>query len=335
MKYFLFILFLLSLIINTTKTEYAFEDKSVAAVMKRLGDHTIKHYPNFGIKNVSVENGKRLFHTGFSTKASGKRSKKQSKHFVCTSCHNVEQEDPNLSNPNPTDRLLYAKEKGMPFLQSTTMYGAVNRTNFYNDDYYKKYGDLVIKARNNIYEAIQLCAVECAQGRKLKKWEIESIIAYLWTLELQMKDLQLTNQDKETIQKAFDKEIEAEKAISLLKTKYPDASRATFIPPPENRKKGETYHGDPENGKLVYELSCKHCHENERYSFYALDDTKTTFQHLKKHIPKYTRYSLYQVTRWGTEPIPGKGAYMPHYTEERMSRQQLQDLRAYIEREAE
>lgn len=335
MKYFLFIVFLLSIFLNTSQKEYAFEEQSVAAVMKRLGDQSIKHYPHFGIRNVSVENGRRLFHTGFSTKAGGGRSKKQSKHFVCTSCHNVAQEDPDLSSPNPTDRLLYAKEKGIPFLQGTTMYGAVNRTNFYNGDYYKKYGDLVIKARKNIHEAIQLCAVECAQGRKLKKWEIESIIAYLWTLELQMKDLPLTDTEKETIQKAYDKEIPTEEVIALLKTKYPNASQATFIPPPENRKKGEAYHGDPENGKLVYELSCKHCHENERYSFYALDNSKTTFQHLKKHIPKYTRYSLYQVTRWGTEPIPGKGAYMPHYTEERMSRQQLQDLRAYIEREAE
>jgi len=335
MKYILFIVFLLSLLVTSSKTEYAFEDQSVAAVMKRLGDTSIKHYPSFAMKNVSVENGKRLFHTGFSTKAGGGRTKKQSKHFVCTSCHNIEQEDRDLGNPNPQDRLLYANEKGIPFLQGTTMYGAVNRTNFYNDDYYKKYGDLVTKARNNIYEAIQLCAVECAQGRKLKRWEVESIVAYLWTLELKMEDLQLSNQEKETIQKAFDKELAADSVITLLKTKYPDASRATFIPPPENRKIGESYKGDPNNGKLVYDLSCKHCHENERYSFYALDDTKTTFQHLEKHIPKYSRYSLYQVTRWGTEPIPGKGAYMPHYTEERMSRQQLQDLRAYIEQQAD
>lgn len=335
MKYFLFIVFLLSLLINTTRTEYTFEEQSVAAVMKRLGDHSVKHYPNFSIKNVSVENGKRLFHTGFATKAGGGKTKKQSKHFVCTSCHNIAQEDPDLGNPNPTDRLLYAKEKGIPFLQGTTMYGAINRTNFYNDDYYKKYGDLVLKARNNIYEAIQLCAVECAQGRKLKKWEIESILAYLWTLELKIKDLSLSAEEKEAIQKVFDKELPEESAIALLKTKYTDASHATFIPPPENRKAGESYKGDPNNGKLVYDLSCKHCHENERYSFYAIDDTKATFQHLKKHIPKYSRYSLYQVARWGTEPIPGKGAYMPHYTEERMSRQQLQDLRAYIEQQAE
>jgi len=334
MKYFLFIIFLLSLILGTSETKYAFEKQSVAEVMKRLGDDPIPHYPNFSMKNVSVENGKRLFHTGFATKAGGGRTKKQSKHFVCTSCHNIQQEDPNLGTPNPQDRLLYAKEKGIPFLQGTTMYGAVNRTDFYNDDYYKKYGDLVLRARNNIYEAIQLCAVECAQGRKLKKWEIESILAYLWTLELEIEDLQLSAEEKKQIQQAYDKEVAADSVLSLLKNKYTNASRATFIPPPDNRSKGEAYQGNPTNGKLIYELSCQHCHEDERYSFYALDNSKTTFQQLKKHIPKYTRYSLYQVTRWGTSPIPGKGAYMPHYTKERMSRQQLQDLRAYIEQQA-
>lgn len=336
MKYLtLFIVFLLSLFLRTSDSNYDFEKNAVSEVMKKLGDTSISHYPNFSIKNVSVENGKRLFHTGFASKEGGGKTKKQSKHFVCTSCHNVEQEDPNLGSPNPEDRLLYAKEKGIPFLQGTTMYGAVNRTKFYNDDYYKKYGDLVLKARDNIYEAIQLCAVECAQGRKLKNWEIESIVAYLWTIELEMTDLSLSDEEKKLIQQALDKEVAPEAAIALLKTKYTEASHATFILPPEDRAKGENYQGDPVNGKLIYDLSCKHCHANERYSFYALDDAKTTFQALKKHIPKYDRYSLYQVTRWGTSPLPGKGAYMPHYTEERMSKQQLQDLRAYIEQQAE
>jgi len=339
MKYILLlILMLFSLLINTNTEKEPiepFEEKSVAAVLKRLGDTSIKHYPNFSRKNVSVENGKQLFHTGFSASAKGRRSKKQSKHFVCTSCHNVEREDPDLSIVDPQAQLEYVHEKGLPFLQGTTMYGAVNRTKFYNGDYYKKYGDLVIKARDNIYEAIQLCAVECAQGRRLKHWELESILAYLWTLEFKFKDLQLSDSEKEQIQAAMDNEGSAEEAVALIKSKYLKGEPATFITPPENRQQGENYQGDPENGKLVYDLSCKHCHENERYSFFQLDDAKTTFKFLKKHIPSYSRYSIYQVTRWGTSPVPGKGAYMPVYTEEKLSRQQLQDLRAYIEQEAE
>ena len=43
---------------------------------------------------------------------------------------------------------------------------------------------------------------------------------------------------------------------------------------------------------------------------------------------------MYQVTRWGVPVKSGKKSYMPQYTEERMSKQQLTDLRAFIEREA-
>ncbi len=337
MKYiFLIILFCTYFLSPTPEsTNYAFEKHSVSEVLTKLGDKSIKFPPQYQLRNVSIENGKRLFHTGFSTKSSGKRTKKQSKHFVCTSCHNVEREDPDMSVTDPQARLEYAKEKGIPFLQGTTMYGAVNRENFYNGDYYKKYGDLVLKARNNIYEAIQLCAVECAQGRKLKQWELESILAYLWTLELQFDDLILSDDEKDFIETAMKEDIQKDSAIAIIKSKYLKGAPATFILPPENRKTGEAYVGDPQNGKLVYDLSCKHCHENERYSFFALDDSKLSFRHLKKHLPTYSRYSMYQVTRWGTSPLPGKGSYMPHYTKEKMSEQQLQDLRAYVLQQAE
>ena len=338
MKYiFLLILFFCTYFLSPSPEpeNYTFEKQSVAEVLKNLGDNSIKFYPQFQLNNVSIENGKRLFHTGFATTPRGKRTKKQSKHFVCTSCHNVEREDPDLSVVDPQARLEYAKEKGIPFLQGTTMYGAVNRVNFYNGDYDKKYGDLVLKARNNIYEAIQLCAVECAQGRKLKQWELESILAYLWTLELQFDDLLLSTGEKDFIETAMKEKVQKDSAIAIIKSKYLKGAPATFISPPKNRETGEAYAGDPTNGKLVYDLSCKHCHENERYSFFALDDSKLSFRHLKKHLPTYSRYSMYQVTRWGTSPLPGKGSYMPHYTKEKMSEQQLQDLRAYVLQQAE
>lgn len=334
--YLLFSIFIIPFLVVTTEKASVTPEMPVAEVLKKLGDKSIQHQPNMGLKGVSAENGKKLFLEGISKSPDGKKSKKQSKHFVCTSCHNIVQEDPNLSVSNPQARLVYAKEKNIPFLQGTTMYGAVNRTSFYNGDYYKKYGDLVDKARNDIREAIQLCAVECAQGRPLKHWEIESILAYLWTLEIKMKDLNLTGTDFQKITAAIDKDTNKVAAISLLKSKYLQGSPATFIAPPENRKTGAAnLMGNPKNGKLVYDLSCKHCHENERYSFFKLDDSQLSFEHLDKHFGKYSRYSTYQVSRWGTSPIPGKKAYMPQYTKERMSVKQLEDLRAYVKQEAE
>jgi len=332
MKYLIFIfsIILPLFIVNLDQPSVA-PEMPVSEVLKKLGDKAIPHQPNMGLEGVSVENGKRLFLDGFSESANGKKSKLQSKHFVCTSCHNIEKEDPDLSVVDPQARLLYAKEKGLPFLQGTTMYGAVNRTDFYNGDYYKKYGDLVKPARNDIREAIQLCAVECAQGRRLKHWEVESIMTYLWTLELKLSDLNLSDADYETLTGAVDNDSNQTAAIDLIKSKYLKGAPATFIPPPVDRKKGaDGIVGDPENGQLIYDLSCKHCHEDERFSFYKLDDTDLTFKHLAKYFGQYSRYSTYQVSRWGTSPIPGKGAYMPQYTAEKMSVQQLEDLRAYV-----
>ena len=65
-----------------------------------------------------------------------------------------------------------------------------------------------------------------------------------------------------------------------------------------------------------------------------MDNSDLTFDFLEKHISAYTRYSIYQVSRYGTSPIPWKKAYMPQYTKEKMSEQMLEDLRMYIEQEA-
>ena len=311
--------------------EYILADTdSVSMILEKLGDRPVNHKLDKNKKNVSAEVGRDLIFNGFSKIKGQKKAKQQSKHFVCTSCHNTKIEDPNLAISDPQARLEYVARNDMPFLQGTTLYGAVNRTSFYNGDYDKKYGKLVDKARYNLREAIQLCAVECAQGRKLKSWEIESILAYLWENEYQLSDLNLSPTQRVTIQNALNGKANEEKAIKILKSAYLQGSPASFVHPPPDRKMGAKLKGDPENGKLIYDYSCKHCHADEAYSFFKLDDEKITFDHLNKHFPRYTRYSVYQVARFGTPVMNGKKAYMPQYTSERMSDQQLEDLRAYV-----
>ncbi len=298
------------------------DSNSVIELLESKGIDYSDKKPNFEIAGVSAEVGEQLFHNGFAQKPNGGKTKKQSKHFVCTSCHNVAKEDPDLSVSDPQARLLYTNERELPFLQGTTMYGAVNRSTYYNGDYKKKYGDLVESARNDIRNAIQLCATECAQGRELKEWELESILAYLWTLELKIEDLGLSE------------EIASNMDVESIKAKYLQGSPATFLPPPSDRKGGSGLIGRSDNGKLIYENSCLHCHYRGEYSFLHLDNSRLSFKHLKRNISKYSRHSLYQVTRWGVPVKSGKRSYMPQYTEERMSKQQLADLRAYIEEQA-
>lgn len=311
-------------------------DDLVADVLLRLGDKPAAHYPDTTLPGVSVEAGRGIMLTGFATGPDGGKINKQSKHYVCTACHNIEREDPDLSVSDPQARLAYAKDNGLPFLQGTALYGAVNRTSFYNGDYEQKYGALVEPARHDLREAIQLCATECSQGRALEPWEMESVLAYLWTVGLNMEDLILSDTEQQSIQEALTGNGDPSQAVELIKSKYLSGSPATFVAPPEDRKAGYPVDTtDIENGRLVYELSCLHCHENERYSFFRLDDSKLTFQHLAKHFPRYTEYSVYQVGRYGTSPVPGSKPYMPNYTLEKLSHQQMEDLRAYIEHRAE
>ncbi|MEM6965742.1 MAG: c-type cytochrome [Bacteroidota bacterium] len=337
-------LFFLSLIIAVTiiLTSFLPKEKSfvevekteaVAEVLKKLGDSPIQHQAKL-IKGASAEVGEDLALYGIASKPGGGKTKKQSRHFVCTSCHNTVKDKPDLRVSDPQAKLEYAQEKGLPFLQGTSLYGIVNRTSYYNGDYDKKYGDLVKPARHNLREAIQLCAIECAQGRKLKNWEVESVLAWLWTMELKMLDLNLTDADYKTINAAINGNGDKTAAIELIKSYYQSGSPATFIAPPKDREKGYGLKGDPKNGKLIYELSCQYCHKNKRYSYYNLDDSKFSLKHLNKHIAEYSRYSIYQVSRYGTPPMNGKKAYMPQYTQEKMSDQMMEDLRAYIESRA-
>ena len=326
---------LTSIVFGTKELTYTAidNDDSVSSVLEALGEDLSDTKPRLTDKS-SAQIGEDIIRNGFSKRDGLKKSRRQSKHFVCTSCHNLEREDPDLSISDPQARLDYVIDNGMPFLQGTTLYGAVNRTSFYNDDYYKKYGDLIEPAKNDIREAIQLCAQECAQGRELQDWEIESVLAYLWTIELKIDDLNLEASDVATLEAALNNPTDQHDAVGLIKSKYLQGSPATFLTPPEDRTVGTGLPGDVDNGKKIYDSSCLHCHYQKEYSFLHLDDNKLSFKYLENGASSYSRHSLYQVTRYGTYSLYGKKSYMPNYTEEKMSNQQLADLRAYIRHRA-
>lgn len=310
------------------------DQDSVHDILAQLGE---KEKSNLGVpnmRNVSAEAGERMVLEGFSIDGKGKKYAKLSNHFVCTSCHNIVKEHDDLTSIDPQERLDYAKDNNLPFLQGSPLYGLVNRATFYNGDYVKKYGNLATVAHNDIKEAIQLCAVECAQGRRLQNWELESVLSYLWTLDLKIDDLNLSEEEKSSIESAINNGTDQETAVQLIQSKYRKDSPATFGRPPDDMSKGYEYEGDPINGQAIYELGCQHCHEEQRYSFFELDDSKLSFDYLQKHLRRHRRFSFYWVSRYGTKPKPGKKAYMPQYTEERMSDRQLEDLRAYIDMRA-
>ncbi|MFK8102468.1 MAG: cytochrome c [Saprospiraceae bacterium] len=323
---------LLSMVTNTPAKQWNSED-NLYDVLFALGEAKPKHYLQGTPEQI--KQGEEIIKEG-RTHRMGKRSRRVSKYYMCTTCHNVEQEDPDLTVSDPETRLPYVKAKGIPFLQGSTFKGIVNRESWYNDDYVKKYGEEKIgEAHEDLRNAIQLCAVECAQGRKMKDWEVESVLAYYWSLQFTLGDLNLSSEEMTELNQAMVQRGDTRKTLNWLKSKYAQKSAATFFDPPPSKHTGyEGLAGDPARGKDIYELSCLFCHQPGGVSHYLLDDKKQSFQHLKSKITKDTHFSLYQIIAYGTYAIPGHKPYMPHYPLERMSKQQVEDLRAYIEQQA-
>ena len=307
----------------------------VLDVLNSLGDSMPSHYVR-ELDLKKVKQGAELYNSGVTRDDNGKLTKRQSKYFVCTDCHNNQIEDPVLSNPNPEDRLKYALDKELPFLPGTTMYGAVNRTSWYNDDYLKKYGDLVRPANDTLENAIHLCCVECSQGRPLDDWEMDAMVQYYNSIGYTIADIGLSEEEGKRIDDVLSnkKTEEYKELIQLIKSKYSSKSSATFLNPikKENRKLGEV--GNAETGKNIYELSCLKCHAQGRVTNYILDNQKITFNHLNRFLESHYSYSVYEISRKGTYAMPGYKPYMPNYTLERLSHQQLEDLVAYIKSEA-
>lgn len=274
-----------------------------------------------------AERGKEIFTTGITTGPDGKRTKRQSKHFVCTDCHNTVQEDPDLRISNPDTRLDYAITNNIPFLQGTTMYGTVNRKHWYNDDYVKKYGDLVKPAQDTLVNAIRVCTIECSQGRALSEWEMQAMLQYLWSIQLKLGDLNLPQDLLDKINIASPNNISL---IKKIEEYFLDASPAHAARPMDidKRKMGES--GDINRGQYIYVMSCLKCHEDGRKTNYMLDRTVLSAKSMYRNFDKWTKKSIYNIVRDGTYPQLAYHPYMPYYTVERMSDSQLEDLAAYI-----
>lgn len=306
------------------------DERTVSEVLSDLGEALPKHArPNATVEEI--QKGKDLVFKGRTIGPNGKKSKYISKFYTCTSCHSPVKEDPNVKFFDPQARLDYVSANNLKFLQGSTFYGIANREGWYNDDYILKYGDLVKPASTSLAESTQLCAKVCSSGRYLEDWELEAILAYYWHNQLTVADLAFSTEEKTALSESSKGE-----AVKLLKSKYALKSPATFGYPPKNQKEGfpGVQKGSPENGKKVYEFSCMTCHQEGGVSGTNFESTKLDFQKFKRNIGVKADYNIYQIVRKGTYAEHGKLRYMPLYPKERMSNQQLEDLRAYIEQEA-
>ena len=309
---------------------YAWDTNTpVSKVLESLGDpppdHAIKY------TEAMVKKGKDIVLKGQTIRPDGSLSEKQSVYFVCTDCHNIKREDPDPRYSDPTARLSYAIKNNLQFLPGTTLYGMVNRTSWFNDSYILLYGDIVLPGHNDLREAVQICSEVCSSGRRLKKWELDSLMAYFWTIELKLGDLNLSADDWKTLKKAEANPVRHKELIPWLKSFYFKASPATFDSPPEKLSIGyRGLVGDPGRGEDVYKLACLNCHAEEGgSSHYELDLSLHTIKSLYENRVKQDRRSFYNSIRDGIY-FKYVRPYMPQYSLERMTDQQIEDLKAYL-----
>lgn len=311
-----------------TELSSELSNQNVVDVEHKLGGSKPNHYLKT-YDDELAEVGEELITKGKSS-YNNKNGSLISPYFNCTDCHNLVKETERITDLDPQNRLDYLVKNNLPYTPASTFYGIYNRTKFYNDDYDKKYGDLVIDARDTLENAVQLCAEYCASGRPLVDWELNAIMHYFKSKELKIKDLNLSKEELNKVSLTLNRNKTDKETLRLIQSKYVQRYPATFTGAKAEQNRNYGKGGDAENGKKIYESGCMYCHKNQRVTFLNLDDDVLSGNYLWKHRKGYDDLSIYQVVRWGTYPIVGRQQYMPLYTKEKMSEQQLEDLMSYI-----
>ena len=300
-------------------TELSLED-----ALLKMGDKKPLHYIE-KLDQDSVKIGYELITQG---KLADRKHKRLSKFFVCTDCHNLVTEVDDLADESPEARIKYGIENDLPYLPASTFYGMYNKTQWYNGDYQLKYGDLVKPTRDTLANAIQLCAVQCSQGRPLEPWEIRSILHYFKSISIQITDLKMSNRElDELTQYVVNKD---KTGLKLLKKKYNAFNPATFGNVTQSSS-GADYKGDLKRGEYIFNNGCLHCHEmGKNITNFEFEANGLTLAFFQNQLEKHGHFSVPYLVRKGTYAINGRKQYMPQYTMEKMSETQLVDLLTFI-----
>jgi cytochrome c5 len=272
-------------------------------------------------------------------------SKPISEFYKCTHCHNHLREDRVLSKQDPDDRFAMILERPstpipegsldapLRLQPGTTMWGAVNRESFYNDSYeiYHRLnvGDRVMNPES-LEDATQVCCTYCSVGRLAEEWEILAMLTYFWTLEVKLADLDLPTGAAVAIAAALQAPpgerdpLQVANARKTLRQLYLTKAGDEYIAVPKELKSDAQgpypdkaqFKGDVDIGKKLYALACDHCHGEGKPNESAGAD-------LVRNLAKY-----HTILAHGTHQ--DKEAYMPMFSRQRISRQQIADIQAYL-----
>jgi hypothetical protein len=272
-------------------------------------------------------------------------SKPISEFYKCTHCHNHQREDRVLSKQDPEDRFAMilesppvkeapdALDAPLRLQPGSTMWGAVNRESFYNDSYAiyhrLKVGDRVMNPQS-LEDATQVCCTYCSVGRLAEEWEILSLLAYFWSLEVKLSDLDLpisVGSELAAVLQAPPSQrdpVQAAKARKTIQQLYLTRAGDEFTAMPKELKTDSQgpypdkaqFKGEAGIGKKLYAVACDHCHGEGKPNESAGAD-------LVRNLAKY-----HNILAHGTQQ--DAEAYMPMFARQRLSRQQIADIQAYL-----
>lgn len=281
---------------------------------------------NYELPNVNqkmIEQGRKIVVDGVLPREGSPR---QSEFFKCIDCHSVTKESENLMDSSPEVKQEYASTHNTTWAPGSTLKGLVNRSSYYNDEYREKYGSLLSDLEDgDLKGAIQICATACSQGTELNSEEMDAVLAYLWSLELNLGDLDLNKQDYLDLNNPDKTENDKEKLIQHLKTKFPQKERAHFVSYRKSYKKVKRAKGNIQSGEQVWKHSCLNCHGADHMDDYGNKFSAKSLQDMPAKI-------LTRMIRKGSDQLSeDKWLYMPAYSKEKITDQQIKDLYEYIQ----
>ena len=239
-------------------------------VMTKLGKIN-PHPPKNPTDTELIKQGESLVMNGWAMR-DGTKSAKLSGKFTCAACHISTPEGEDLHSIDPELRIRYLEEIDQPFLPGPTFYGMVNRIMFFNDDFLKRYvgpkADLLRSSHFNLRDAVDACNQVFGQGRRMKEWEKEAILMYLWSMELKLGELNLSDKDFEAVKYAVENNRSNAKAVNVMRNYYLEVYPANLEGPfdPIECRMVSPVVSNFASGRRLYEMSCLHCHEGKRYS---------------------------------------------------------------------
>ena len=156
----------------------------------------------------------------------------------------------------------------------------------------------------------------------LKPWEYRALMTLLWEKELKLSDLNLNIGELAQVD-TLKRELSKPKPDQKVTEPIQDMLRSKFLRKADSSGRTETPNiGDSERGKTLYSLSCARCHPGNG----SLAGGPGPRLQPNVHNADRLQDRVDNISHKFGDPT----AYMPAFPKERLSAQQIEDIKAFI-----